>query len=506
MTTLTARPALIGSMESVARPGQSPIPRLLIAGLLSSVLMSGFINLIPSPFSGVYVATLVSDIIVGLMMASLAARVIRRGGAVKVQGWVLSIALLILAYIALVPFGPESLQLQLAEIRTRVGYLIGAVYVYAFVRERRQQEQIINYATFLAVIVALIGVAQQLRGSELPAWLIAAPGEIAFSYQGTEILRANGLVGNTIVFAALMLMFMSLSLARALSKPGWIHLGLTLLFGGAVVASYSRMAIVLIPVVVMSVAALLSLGRQSASRLASPVVWSVLVALVVVLGAMASGSADEFIESSFLASGLFDGANASVVGSTDRHFYQIAFAADAFLSSPLVGVGIGTQRMDSSWFATQPVITDGAIWLVLAEGGLVVAIPTAVLLIACGLVLWRGRKAANLPWLPVGLAAFYAVQLLPASLLNSAILGKAVVVTGAVLFGLAATQTCTSSGHDYPTDKRASVQSASISSVRGHRYSGNRRVLETGPRSGGAGRLSSRSSVLDPSSWKGLSL
>lgn len=407
--------------------------------LLCCVFLSGVINLAPPVLGSLYPATFVGDLCIGGMVLAVASRILSGRGKLGAPGWGVAMIALALTYFMLIPFGSEDMGLQVAEIRTRAGYPLVALYIYVFLRDQRALLRLVNLSTVLALVACGVGVVQQAVPAQLPEWLLVAPGETKFSYEGTEILRANGLVGNTIVFAALMVLFFAVSLARALETSSLVHYLAAVVFMGGAIASYSRMAIVSLAPVALIV--LLLVGRrrrQSGGR--SALAGSLLPVLTIVVGlavAAVSGMLDGLIRNDFLLNGLFDGTNASVSGSTDRHFYQLDVALDAFQRNLFTGIGTATQRLDSHWALTHTVITDGAIWLVLAEAGLLAGGVTFVLLIACARALVKASTTAPLGWLACGVLGFYLFQVVVASNLNSAVLGKVVVVSGSVLFGAA---------------------------------------------------------------------
>lgn len=404
----------------------------------ASVLLGGFINLIP-PIGGTYAATLITDGVLALMAVAILARIVSRRGRVAVPPWIACIAILGVTHLFQVAVGPESIGLQLAEARTRVGYLVAAVFVYGFIRSPLQIRRMVRILTVVAVVPALVGLAQAMARPVLPDWLLVARGEDQFSYIGTEILRANGLIANTIVFGAVMFCFFCLTLAEFLVRGSMSRLLLASLFAAAILASYSRMAIAsavlaLVLIIVLSIAR--GIDRQRAALIAFG---SALLAGIMLLAFATSGALGRFVETSFFVNGLFDGSNVSARGSSASHAAQIQWALEDFRSNPIAGVGLATQRSDSIWASAHPTISDGAIWLVLAEGGLVLALPTLALLVTgSALVIRLVRSSSSLRWIGVAALAFFTIQIGFASWLNTGVFGKPTAVIGSILLGVVA--------------------------------------------------------------------
>jgi hypothetical protein len=412
-------------------------PFTIVMALAVSVLYSGWLNLLPT-IAGAYPATLLSDGITGLMSLALLAEVMRRRGAVQIPTWVVGVIALTACYIVLATLGSEPFGSEFAEVRTRCGYLVAAIYCYAFLRPPAVAQRVATGLIWLGLPAAALGIGQFIFRGSLPQWILVPAGEELFSYAGTDISRANGFLGNTIVFAAVMLLLFAVTLAKAVREQHaryWLAIAL---YVGAIFSSFSRMALVCaVGVVILLLAQGLTLREGRARRFGAIVVVAG-VGGTVLLAAAAGGILQSTLAESFLVNGLFDASNASARGSTTSHLVQVDIAIKYFASNPFMGVGLATQRSDSQFSTSQPVITDGATWLILAEGGLLAAVPTIVFLLVSARALVAAIKVnSSGQWVAAGVLIFAVMQIGVASFLNSAILGKPVVVLLSILFGAA---------------------------------------------------------------------
>lgn len=406
---------------------------------IASILLSGFINLIPLRLGTNYPATLLTDGSACAMLISLILTAAAMRGRGQLPLWV-SLSLFIAAtYFALVPNSIEPFPTQFADIRTRIGYFVAGAYIYVFFKDIERLRRLTRYASSLGGFVAIVGLIQYLAGSRLPVWLRAARGEEVFVYYGTGISRANGLVGNTIVFSGVMLIFFCISFS------GWVESGRlrdffkVLLFSAAILASLSRMTIACAAIATILILFFHWRGSRSRRR-ALVITGSLLYAMTVLLvGLAATQRFRNLATQSFIVSGLFGGANISVNQSTNGHLAQIQAAAHYFLAHPLIGIGTSTQRAGSFWSGSHPIVTDGAIWLLLAENGLIIALPTGALLINIAIVMRSVvRSGSPLRTVSAGALAFFIVQIAIASWVNSAAVGKPVMGLTAIFFGISA--------------------------------------------------------------------
>lgn len=384
------------------------------------VFFAGFINLIPSP--GPAIATLMIDGALVVMFFAFVARVAHESGRVQIEFWMIAWLLLVAMYFALIVQGGAPLAEQFTTIRSHALYAFIAIYIATALRDRGELTQLLQLIMRLGIAFSVFGIAQYVFRAQLPPWLLASSDTRLFSYFGTDITRSNGLMGNTIVYSAVLLLFLSLWAFKFAQQPTWRTAVGTALVIVALFTTFSRIAIVG-AIVIAVLAVLRMLGRRGIKYLMPGLFTAVAVGAIVTLGLLANPATSQTIGESFIVKDLFGGQNASVQGSTAGHDTFTDFAVKSFGDNPWTGVGIGSQ---SAQGITAVQITDGANLAVAVEGGLALFLPWMLLIVATALATLRSRRylAPEHRFLAVALFIFIAYQFGAASFVNSAIIGK----------------------------------------------------------------------------------
>ena len=308
-------------------------------------------------------------------------------------------------------------------------------------RDRSDIASIMRTVMGTGVFVAIFGVLQFGFRATLPPWLLYSRDTELYGYWGTDITRSTGLVGNSIVYGTLMTLVFTLWAAASL-RPGlsrnrrlWTVVA-AVVAGIAVLTSFSRVAIFLcvISALVIVVHALWSRGAVRAIPVAIALT---MFSAILAVWFRANLDFQKAVGESFIIEGLFGGANPSVAGSTAVHDEFTRLALESFERNPWVGVGLGSQRQDSSNAGRAPVITDGFHLSTLVEGGLFLMLPTVALLVLVALRALAARRhvAPSERWLIVATFVFVTGQISVAGLYNTGFYGKVPNVVFWVTFG-----------------------------------------------------------------------
>jgi len=288
----------------------------------------------------------------------------------------------------------------------------------------------------MAVGIAIFGIIQFVFRGNLPQWLLVSRDTTLFGYYGTDLTRATGLIGNTIVFAATMLLFFALGVGRLVYRfrsRDLLPLGLILT---AIIVSFSRAAMAGAMLIILCALSFMALrSRPEKALLATLTLLFPCIGLGLIFAVWPRALSG--VTDSFIYEGLFRGRNASVSDSTEAHLAFIELAQRTMRQEPWVGLGVATQDPGSVHGRTSTVITDGAIWAVFTEGGIILGVAYATFILSCGgalVVAWRSANYAR-P-LILGFALFVTFQLGLASIYNSAIFGKAPFILSWVVFGV----------------------------------------------------------------------
>lgn len=421
----------------------------VLVGMITVVFGSGFINLLPTGHT--FAATVVIDLTTVVLGVIALIAALRHG--MRPSPWMWGLGALLLVYVALLFHGGESWMTRLTTLRSNLLYAIVGVYAAVTLRRLNDIARVLRVVYAVGVAFAAFGILQFLFRAWLPEWLLITRDTPAFSYYGTDIVRSTGLLGNTIIYANLMVLFVALYAFGSVTRPTWRNLVATALSLCAVIVTFSRLAIVA-AVVIVVVAVVVWAVRNWSNRLGW-ILGSIFAGLVVVAGIVCwIPELRRAITESFIVKGLFLGQNATVQGSTDGH-NAFTDTAGALLSSASrwFGVGIGTQSQKSVYAEHHHVITDGALLSTLVEGGILLAVAYGAAIALCVFALvvaYRRVDAVHRPF--IAAMVIYSVYIFAvAALFNSAYFGKVLFITYWLLFGVAmALSTIASKAHPIP--------------------------------------------------------
>ena len=125
----------------------------------------------------------------------------------------------------------------LEGMRVMVQYVLWFFVAYHLLRSRNQARSLVDVFLLLAVIVALIGIAQYITGVEMPAeWVDQAE-------QGVRT-RVFSIIGSPNILGSLMVLAMSMAYAMYYGSKQWfkkmVYAGIFLVFALCLVFTFSR--------------------------------------------------------------------------------------------------------------------------------------------------------------------------------------------------------------------------------------------------------------------------
>lgn len=401
---------------------------VISAVLVIVVFFSGFINLVH--IGTFYLATVLVD---GLTLIMILWMVV--GGSlasVRVESWLVSLLLVTVSMAVLFLNGQESASLKFLTIRSEILYASAGVFIVSTVSSRSGALHLISLIRWLGLIFAVFGIIQFLLRSSLPRWLLYTSDTQLFGYYGTDLTRSTGLLGNTIVYSAVLLLVLSLWTFHAVFRTSALSIVPLIVLVCAIFTTFSRIAIAC-AVLLIIFAGVYWLRKRGAPGLITLIGGFLVGGLFIIAFPLSIQS----LSDSFLVSNLFGGLNPSVRASTDLHTSQVSEALSLFREHPILGLGLGTQDESSIHALTSVVITDGAIWAVLVEGGLILLVPFFILFLSMLTRVIGAMRSEDEEVKSIALAlCFYLLlQVGVASWLNSAIFGKVPFILTWVVFG-----------------------------------------------------------------------
>ena len=407
----------------------------IVASVIVFCTAGGFINLASPP--SVYISTLAIDGFYLLMFAGMGIAFFRTHAPAKIDPWMLCLLAVIVIYSSLSIQGTEPIGLRLRAVRNVALYATIAVFVTTSIRRRDHQQRLLQLALNLSTVIALFGIVQYLVGQSLPAILQSTREFDAFSYSGTDILRSNGLVGNTIVYGHFLCLPFAIALSKLLSRFAWPDIIRAAVIAVAILTTFSRSAITGAVIIVIAAAVTLYARRGASNLLILTAVGAALVALATTT-ILASETLYDSVSNSFIVRDLFLSENPSVGNSNQGHTVLIDVAMSSFAQNPWLGLGVGSQNIDSNLASSGTfVAVDGVAWAILVEGGLLLAVAyislVATAVTAAVRELGHSREQ---DYLIIGFLTFSLFQFGLSVFINSGYAGKTPFIMYWIFFGL----------------------------------------------------------------------
>jgi O-antigen ligase len=399
----------------------------LILIFITIVFFSGFINI---PFNtNLNIATVAIDSISFAMLFITIIHTIKIK-KIYIDKFIIFYLTFFILFLLYTLFSPESFYNKLLSFREQVMYMFICIFIYKFISLDKSIEKIVNYIIKLGIIFALFGIFQFVFRSHLPTWLLTTKSDGLYGYYGTDIIRATGLLGNTIIYGNIMLLFFSICLNKFLINGKFKNLLYCLITMAAVFATFSRIAIIGVGII-----GILSIINNYHKKMSIKKIIITTFILIVTIGLLNSNVIQSKIQSSFIYSGLFQSNNASVQGSTSGHISFLQEGLKVIGSNFWFGTGIATQRAGSVYSATNVYITDSALVSFFSESGVFLfAIYTGIIVIALNIVR-KTKKIFKYSYLATGLCLFSLYDLTFASLINSSYFGKSFYIIYWALIG-----------------------------------------------------------------------
>jgi hypothetical protein len=274
----------------------------------------------------------------------------------------------------------------------------------------------IRHRFLKTIAIGLFGLStfsifQGVFASSLPLSLFVLRGDEAF-VAGDDQFRPTGLTGNPIIFSSILVFASAYFAALWLEKRRYRFLIALIASLTANYLTYTRASIVLVIPVLVFVWLFHNRFRIKHKILTLAIVVLAIAGAQYIL----VKSQDSIIVQRLLVS------NPESAVSTLEHFSQIHAAEEAIFAHPLAGAGMGSQGDFVG--PGNPIITDGAWWILALEFGLPLSAFAALSLwmvlipIAKHVLRWNSRNRA----LAIATLSFHAF-VIPANFINSALLG-----------------------------------------------------------------------------------
>lgn len=411
-------------------------PFFIVQIIVLSVMFSGFINLFDS--GKVFLSTIFVDVAYTAILLLLGIKILINPRAFNATIFYI-FAFVLVSFIAIgfFNFGVENLFDQFLVLRSEVLYSFVAIFIAQFIAEEKQLVLIVKTIMWSGLALSVTGILQFMGRNLLPDYLLW-PKDAGFGgYTGTDIVRSTGLIGNTIVFATVLVLVLCIWLGTLFINPNITSALCTVVILFGILTTFSRIAIVFsLLLLCISMIAFIWVNWSNWSRRIRIFVGTSVFLLIL---AVIASPLSQLIRNSFLIDQLLLGNNAAVQGSNQSRVLYLEKMFDAVKESPLIGQGIATQRADSIYSQnTGGIITDGA-WLILAvEGGILLVLVYLVwVYFVASTALKQFRIISrNLRFIPLAFLVFTLYSWGIAAQINTGIFGKAPFVLYWTIFGV----------------------------------------------------------------------
>ena len=262
-------------------------------------------------------------------------------------------AVLALWCLGLAAFGDGVLSQRVMGFRNNIVYPGIWLLVGLSAREiglRRLRETI----WYSGLVICAFAIVQAVFHHDLPdCVMLLGHGEYRFGFEGQDIFRPTGLVGNTIVFSGFSAIVLLVGWMRPERKKSLLQKFLTLIPAASLYLTYTRTANVSILVVWGFAWSFFGMKSWKGSLLRAG---AVIFTLWVLIGGEAGNTPQavfaKYIKSFFPEKTTFvidrmSGQDQSSIGSTKTHLQLIKEGWELIKKHPVFGVGLGSQGYSS---------------------------------------------------------------------------------------------------------------------------------------------------------------
>ena len=317
-------------------------------------------------------------------------------------------------------------------IRNDVVYTFPFIFCLSLLSTNDGCKKVYNFIVNSGIIICCFAIVQYVGRSFLPINLLVIEGEGVFSFWGTDVVRVNGLVGNTIIFSGFAVIMICYSWAHIINKEG--NKRIYLLFISSVISNlltFSRASIVgMIVAIIVEYLIVISnkCTKKDFIKRIAIIVSAIMLSIVIFI------KYADAITNTIIFQRLTSKNNLWNVGSDSFHFSSIRNAIEVIGQHSIIGYGLGKAGYSVS---NDAIITDGTFWAYLLEFGIPLCILywAIVASIILKFVRWINKKAEIVSSLCLGFLVSNG-YLIAASIINSAYSARIILIFNWVLAGI----------------------------------------------------------------------
>lgn len=256
-------------------------------------------------------------------------------------------------------------------------YIIIFITIQPLLENKKNLDKIVNRMHFYGIILCFYGIIQFLFRNKLSNDFLTLKGTNLFGYYGTDIIRANGLIGTPIDFGFFTLIFFVISLQLLLENKNLKYIMYTLICLFSCICTFSRVAY--LGLIVFTIVILIVNIKNSVINVNNKLIFIGLFSLSFIIFMMFIHK--DYIESSFIHKYIISGESVNVQSSNEGHKSMIEDSIEYIEENPIHGYGIGTQRYDTIYNPINFYNTDGIFFAFILELGIPIFILMLIIII-----------------------------------------------------------------------------------------------------------------------------
>ena len=249
------------------------------------------------------------------------------------------------------------------SLRNNVAYTLPfALILMTF--DNRKIYNLYNLILRTGSIISVFAIIQFVGRSWLPNQLLSLNVETAATLYGSDIVRVNGLMGNSIIFGGYTLVLIAMAFAKLIimrsnNLETWIELILPVVANALTFSRASNVGTVIVCFSIFLLGARKDRRQDFTKRLIVAIILAIVFIYIVLT----------FFGNTIIVQRLLGTNQTWTQGSDQVHFSTIQNAVKVIEDNWLLGYGMGTVGYASS-LGSRGIVRDGALWIWLLEFGI----------------------------------------------------------------------------------------------------------------------------------------
>ncbi len=390
------------------------------------IFFSSFINI---PFNAsLQLASIILSIFYIIFIALSFFHIIKKG-TITIDTFTLLYSFLFCVYIVSFLISEETTYRKILSLRENVIYLFISIFIYKFLKSEKIIDKLLKTIYRLGFFFGVFGIFQFIFRQKLPKELLVPSDYPLFGYYGTDIVRANGMIGNMIIYGSFMLLFYTIFINKFFNDFKLKSFLASVVSFIAIICTFSRAAIIGFAVITV-VTVFVSLFKRNNRIVIICLFFSISIVLISLIF-----FADR-LSNTFIFNTLITSNNVNIQSSNEGHLLLITESLKYIKDNPFFGAGISTQKAGSLYSISHIHVTDGAFFATLLETGLIGISVYSFLILYVFYISIKVRKIKKYKYLATGFLYFSVYNFLFASFINSAYIGRTLFVIYWALFGI----------------------------------------------------------------------